>query len=256
LGCCWRIDAIRHSENTTRRTKGCGIAKIRSPILARRYRLPIEFPMHSHTQVLDCLKWRYSTKKFDPSRKIADEVWHTLEQSLVLCPSSFGLQPWRFIVVKDDAIRQQLLPSSWNQKQVVDASHLVVFTIPTKVDEKWVDRHLSRIVETRGVTSDSLAGLRKIILATLATPGFDAQQWATWQIYIALGAFLTAAAMLGIDACPMEGFVPAKYDEILGLPAAGYQSIVLATAGYRAADDKYAGFPKVRFHPSEVIESR
>lgn len=212
--------------------------------------------MTTSAEVLESLKWRYSTKKFDPTRKIADDTWHALEQSLVLCPSSFGLQPWRFIVVKDETLRQQMLPASWNQRQVVDASHLVVFSIPTKVDDKWVDRHLSRIVETRGVTNESLAGLRKMILSTISTPGFDPNQWATWQVYIALGSFLTAAAMLGVDACPMEGFIPAKYDELLGLPAAGYKSIVLATAGYRAADDKYASFPKVRFLTSEVIETR
>jgi nitroreductase len=209
----------------------------------------------SNDTLLTQLRWRYATKQFDPAQKISAEDWRTLEESLVLTPSSFGLQPWRFIVVTDQATKGKLVPASWGQHQVADASHVVVFAIKKNVGVNEVDRYLGRIAEVRGVTTESLNGFRDVLLGFLAQPAdkFSPDQWATKQVYIALGNFMTSAALLGLDTCPMEGIVPAQYDAILGLAEQGYQTVVVAAAGYRAAGDKYAALPKVRFAPEEVI---
>lgn len=206
------------------------------------------------TDALAALRWRYATKQFDPARTIPPDVWAVLEQALVLAPSSTGLQPWRFVVVTDPAVRKQLHPAAYNQPQILDCSHLVVFcgrTPPTAAD---ADRHIARTAEVRGVTAESLGGFAKMVKGAATRPPEQGSAWAARQVYIALGMFLTTAAVVGVDACPMEGFEPAKFDEILGLPAKGYGSVSLAAAGYRHPDDKYAGLPKVRFPTDEVVE--
>lgn len=209
----------------------------------------------THDTLLTQLRWRYATKQFDPSRKISSADWHTLEESLVLTPSSFGLQPWRFIVITDSATREKLVPISWGQRQVADASHLVVFAVRKDLGAGDVDRYINRIAEVRGVSADSLKGFRDMLLGFLGQPAekFNATAWAARQAYIALGQFMTSAALLGIDTCPMEGLEPEKYDEVLGLGAQGYQTVVACPAGYRAATDKYAALPKVRFEAKDVI---
>ena len=203
--------------------------------------------------VLRQLHWRYATKKFDPTRKIAAEDWRSLEQALVRSPSSFGLQPWKFFVVTDPDLKATLKTASWNQSQITDASHLVVFAIKKNLGAADVDRYLARIAEVRSVPLESLEGFKKMLLGSLSRPVEEVNAWATRQLYIALGFFLSAAAMLGIDACPMEGFQPEQYDAILGLTEMGYGATVLATAGYRAADDPYIKLPKVRFKPEDVV---
>ncbi|MBI4662493.1 MAG: NAD(P)H-dependent oxidoreductase [Verrucomicrobia bacterium] len=205
--------------------------------------------------LLNQLRWRYATKQFDPARKVSAADWKTLEETLVLTPSSFGLQPWRFIVVTDPARKEKLVPASWGQRQVADASHVVVFAIKKNLGSADVDRYLARIAEVRGVEVSSLNGFREVLTGFLAQPAdaFDANEWASRQVYIALGNFLTSAALLGIDTCPMEGIEPARYDEILGLAEQGYQTVVVAAAGYRATEDPYAALPKVRFASEEVI---
>lgn len=209
----------------------------------------------SPEQVLAQLQWRYAVKKFDPDQKIASDVWNVLEQSLVLSPSSFGLQPWKFFVVDNLELRQQLLEHSWNQSQVTEASHLVVLAIKKEMTDADVDRYVQDMSNTRNVPLEGLAGLTKMIKGFMANPskGFTTAEWATRQVYIVIGQFMTSAAMLGVDTCPMEGFNPAKYDEILGLSAMGYASVLVCPAGYRAADDKYAVMPKVRFPQSEIV---
>ncbi len=208
----------------------------------------------SPEQVLQQLNWRYATKKFDPAKKIPAEVWHNLENSLVLAPSSFGLQPWKFFVVNNPEIRQQLVEHSWGQTQVVDASHLVVLAIKKDLSEADVDYYIKYMSDVRQVPVDALQGLANVIKNFLNNPPVNLKEWAARQVYIALGQFMTAAAMLGIDTCPMEGFNPAKYDEILGLTEQGYSAVVVCPAGYRAADDKYAAMPKVRYPSEEVVQ--
>lgn len=206
-------------------------------------------------QLLTQLNWRYATKQFDAHRKISAETWAALEDSLVLTPSSFGLQPWKFLNITNPAAREQLVSVSWGQRQVADASHLVVFAVKRNFTEADIDTYLNRIVAVRGTSRDSLSGYRDMMVGNLITNRNDAgrKSWATNQTYIALGNFLTSAALLGIDACPLEGIEPAKYDEILGLEKQGLTTAVAAAAGYRALTDKYAAAKKVRFPKSEVL---
>jgi nitroreductase len=209
-------------------------------------------PVNNETIVRQ-LNWRYATKKFDPNRQIQAPDWKTLEQSLVLSPSSYGLQPWRFFVVENPQVRARLRAAAYNQSQITDASHLVVFARRKDFGVADIDRHLDRVAEVRNLPTESLEAYRKAMLGSVQRPQEQTDAWVSRQVYIALGNFLATAAALGIDACPMEGFDAAQFDQILDLPAQGYHAQVVATAGYRAEDDAYAKLPKVRYSPEDVI---
>jgi len=212
-------------------------------------------PFVSPESVLAQLRWRYAVKKFDPTRKIEPTTWAALEDSLVLAPSSYGLQPWKFVVVENSAIREQLLPHSWGQRQVVEASHLVVFAVNERMNPGEAERLVRRTSEVRGVPMESLEGLKGMMAGSLSRSSpAEVDTWMSRQIFIALGQFLATCAMIGVDACPMEGFIPTKYDEILGLPAKGFASRVVATVGYRSPEDKAATYAKVRYPKEELIE--
>lgn len=207
-------------------------------------------------QLLSALHWRYATKFFDASRKISAEIWTAIEHALILSPSSYGLQPYRFLVIADPKIRETLLPHSYNQRQVVDASHYVVFTARLNVTEEYVDRFMQRVGHIRGVPPQSLAGYRQAIIGDLikGPRGKIAHEWATRQAFIALGNLMTSAAMLGVDTCPMEGFSPAEYDRALGLQNSDFRAVVACALGYRADTDKYAALAKVRFEPGDLVQ--
>jgi nitroreductase len=206
-------------------------------------------------QLLAALNWRYATKKFDPAKKIPAATWAALEQSLILAPSSFGLQPWKFIVVDDPVVRQQLVAASRGQNQIVDAARMVVFTVHQDLGEADVTHFVQRIAQVRGVTVESLAPYHKIMVQSLAgaKAGGTLDAWQSRQVYIALGQFMASAALLGVDTCPMEGVNPAQYDAILGLAGTSFTTLCVCTAGYRATDDQYAAAPKVRFPAAEVV---
>ena len=206
-------------------------------------------------KLLEALNWRYATKKFDPAKKIPDDVWHALEQSLVLAPSSFGMQPWKFFIVRNPNIRQQLVEHSFNQEKVANASHLVVLAIKKDIGVDDVPHYIDRVSEVRNVPKEKLEGLSNLIEGYLNEPPFSLvpDKWSAKQVYLALGFFLHSAAMLGIDTCAMEGFVPAKYDEILGLSEQGYSAVVLCVAGYRSEEDEAASQAKVRYEKEEVV---
>ena len=209
----------------------------------------------SHETLLRQLRWRYATKKFDAARIIPESEWLALEETLVLTPSSYGLQPWKFVVVTNPQLREQLVPHSWGQRQVAEASHLVVFAIKQDLGLTEIERFVQRVADVRGVPVDTLAGFQRMMAKNLVPPpaGLHIDEWATRQVYIALGNFMTAAAMVGIDTCPMEGIQPQKYDEVLRLNELGYRTVVACPAGYRAPDDKSAAHPKVRFHRDDVV---
>jgi len=205
-------------------------------------------------QLLAQLNWRYATKQFDPDRKISAADWTTLGEALRLTPSSFGLQPWKFIVVTDPAVRAKLRPASWGQPQITEASHLVVLAAKNNFGETDIDAHLAHLANAQGSAVSALAPLRGAMAGAIQRMDEPTRNaWTRNQVYIALGNLLTSAALLGIDACPMEGFDRVQYDEILGLKAKGFSSAVVATLGYRAATDKYAGAPKVRFPKEQVF---
>jgi nitroreductase len=206
-------------------------------------------------QLVATQTWRYATKQFDASKIIPAPVWQALEDSLVLSPSSYGLQPWQFFVVTNPDLRAKLRPHSWNQSQITDASHLVVFAIPEKIDVPYMEKYLARIAEVRGVALESLGFYRDMMMADVIAGPRQAwiREWAARQVYIALGNFMTSAALLGIDTCPLEGLDPREYDAILDLPAKGFNTVVACAAGYRAPEDKYAALPKVRFEKSDLV---
>ncbi len=207
-------------------------------------------------QLLEALHWRYATKVFDAGRKIPAGVWAALEKTLVLTPSSYGLQPYHFLVAQDAATRAALLPHSWGQKQVVDCSHFVVFTARTEITEADVDKLIRRTVELRRLPAGALDAYRGMMLGDVVNGprGKSGHEWAARQCYIALGGLMTAAAMLGVDACPMEGLVPAEYDKILKLAGSGYKTVVACALGYRAPGDKYADLAKIRYTPAELLK--
>ncbi len=209
-------------------------------------------------KILSALEWRYACKVFDPSRKIPVDQWAALERSLVLTPSSFGLQPWKFLVIQDAALREALVAPAWNQRQVADCSHLVVMATLKSMPESHIDANIQRMIEVRGGTPEALLGFRNMVAGFRQNGEREGwlRDWAKQQAYIALGQLMLAAALLEIDTCPMEGFVPEQFDEVLGLTGGPYSSAVLCPAGFRSADDKYAVLPKVRFEAEQVIEHR
>lgn len=212
----------------------------------------------SPADLLARLQWRYATKQFDPALRIDPQAWQALEEALVLAPSSFGLQPWKFVIVEDKVLRQQLRAASWNQSQITDADKLVVFLGLRTLTVADVDRFLTRQSEVRGTPVESLAGYRKMLVNFVAH-GWAAKDLAGWnarQVYLALGQFMTAAAMLGVDTCPMEGIDMAAYDRLLGLDGTPFTTLCACTAGHRLATDKYAVAAKVRYPQEQVIERR
>jgi nitroreductase len=207
-------------------------------------------------ELLKALEWRYATKVFDATKKIPTDVWQTLERALVLTPTSYGLQPYKFLVINNPAKRAELLPHSWGQKQVVDASHFVVFTARTEMKEADVDRFIKRTTDVRKLPEGAFNPYRDMMIGDVVNGprGKIAHEWATRQTYIALGNLMTCAAILGVDACPMEGIVPAEYDKILNLNGSGYATVVACALGYRSPDDKYAKLTKVRYEAKDIIQ--
>lgn len=207
-----------------------------------------------NSKLIENLNWRYAVKKFDPSKKISAPDWKTLEEALVLTPSSFGLQPWKFVVVTKQEVKDKLVEFSWGQKQPADCSHMIVMTVLKTINEQYVDHFLERQLEIRGGEKASLEGFKKMLMGTVVNGKMNIPEWGKNQAYIALGNLMTVASLLGIDACPMEGINPAKYDEVLGLTESNFKTVVACPVGYRAGDDKYAGVKKVRFKNQDVIQ--
>ena len=208
----------------------------------------------STENLLSALRWRYATKKFDASRKIPDATWDAIEESLVLTPSSFGLQPWKFLVIRNPGVRSMLAGESWNQPQVTEASHFIVLTARTDLNASDIDAWMDRMMEIQGCTFEAVAPLKGMIVGFAERMSHaERHAWNARQAYIALGQLMTSAAVLGIDACPMEGISTAGYDHILGLEGTGYATAVACALGYRSADDKYAAMPKARFSEETLI---
>ncbi len=212
-------------------------------------------PTLDGASLLRVLNARYATKKFDSARKIDDATWNTLEEALLLSPSSYGLQPWKFVVITDPQWKEELAPHAWNQPQITSCSHLVVFCARRELDGDDVQHLMNATAEKRGIAATDLHGYASMIGSAISnlSPD-DLLNWNKRQVYLALDQFLLSCALLGVDACPMEGFSNAKFDEVLGLT--DVMATVIATAGYRAQDDKYADLAKVRYERDEVIERR
>lgn len=206
-------------------------------------------------EILEALNWRYATKRFDPSRPIPEQDWAALRQALVLSASSYGLQPYRFILPEEPGLRERLREAARGQAQVTEASRLVIFAARDTLTIRDVEDYVRRLEETRGLPAGALAGLRNTVAGDLVEGprAAIAGHWAARQAYIALGNLLASAALMRIDACPMEGFSPARFDELLGLGGSGFHTVCMCALGYRSPEDAFAGARKFRFPAEELF---
>jgi nitroreductase len=203
--------------------------------------------------LIDKLNWRYATKKFDDTKKLTDEQLNALLDAVQLAPSSAGLQAYRIIVVENPEVKAQLREAARGQQQLTAASHIIVFAAETNLDSTYIKNYIDRIAITRGIDRANLEAFETNITNNVNRMTEDVKiVWNHKQAYIALGVLLSAAADLGIDACPMEGFEAGRFDEILGLRALGLTTSVIAPIGFRAADDALAAAAKVR-RPKEEL---
>ncbi len=205
--------------------------------------------------VMESLHWRYAVKQFSTDI-INDNQVQALLTATRLSASSFGLQPYRLLVVKSAGIRQQLLEYSMGQDKVVNASQLIVFAAQTNLDDKTVHAYIDKVSKVRGIPLEQLHDLTEQIKTALATKTQPQKiTWAKNQTYLALGTFLTCAAIMEIDACPMEGFNAEGYDNVLGLADKALTTTVICPIGKRHEDDPYASIQKVRFNAEEMIQT-
>ncbi|MFT6361135.1 MAG: nitroreductase/dihydropteridine reductase [Candidatus Paceibacteria bacterium] len=207
--------------------------------------------------LLHKLEWRYATKKFDSEKKVPEEEVTELLKAMNLTASSYGLQPFEFVVVKNQDIQDQLLPVSWNQSQLSDASHVIVIAAKTNMTADYIQDYIQRIADVRKVNLEDLEGYKQMMIGGPGTWSEDQViLWSQKQCYTVLGTLLLAAADLKIDACPMEGFQPDAYDEILGLKEQGLHATLVIPIGYRSAEDSTQHDAKSRRHLDDIIELR
>ncbi|OBQ55911.1 NAD(P)H-dependent oxidoreductase [Tamlana sp. s12] len=200
------------------------------------------------------LQWRYATKKFNTEKKLSEEKLNLIKQAFNLTATSYGLQTIKLVVVKNQETRQSLVKASFNQKQVVDASHLLVICVQTDITSTDIDNYYKNIKGIRQTSETILKPYREDLVNMMSNKTIDQRlQWSANQAYIALGNLMTVCAMEGIDSCPMEGFIPQEYDRILDLEKQGLKSVLLLPIGYRADDDMFSTFKKVRRPLSEAI---
>lgn len=206
--------------------------------------------------IIDDLNWRYATKKYDSEKRISPADFEIICQSLRLVPSSYGLQPLKYIVVNDKSKREKLLPLAYNQPQITDASHLIVICSYRNISPKIVGDHLSLMSETRNIPLEDLSKFGENMNASFEK--FSAEELCEWtakQAYISLGHIMHTCANLRIDATPMEGFNKSSFDETLNLVSKNLQSVLLLAVGYRSPEDNLARLAKVRKSTEDLFET-
>jgi nitroreductase len=204
--------------------------------------------------VINNLKWRYATKQMNGQKVPAEKLEKILE-AIQLAPTSIGLQPFTVLVIGDAEMRAKIAPAIYNQPQITQGSHVLVFAAWKEFPSENVDKYLNQIATVRGIPIESLDGMKKMITGAIA--GKTAEQLLNWnsrQAYIALGTGLVAAAEEEVDATPMEGFDPDALDAALGLSEKGLRSTVILTLGYRDAEKDYLSkAAKVRRNSGELF---
>jgi len=204
--------------------------------------------------IINSLEWRYATKKFDPSKKLSNQQIETLKKAFNLTPTSFGLQPIKMIVISNKELQEKFVEHSYYQRQVADASHLLVLCIENDTTTENINAYFDLEKETRNTSEEVISDFRKQLIGMYKTKSLeDIQLSAKYQIYIALGNLMTVCAVEKIDACPMEGFIPENVDELLNLSKLNLKSVLLLPVGFRAEDDIMNGMQKVRKPLSETI---
>lgn len=208
-------------------------------------------------KLIEDLNWRYATKKFDPTKKITDEDFEIIKEALRLVPSSYGLQPLKYLLIEDSNLRKLLREKSFNQSQITDASHLLIICSESEITEEFIDNYIATIAQIRAVSVDSISGFGSYMKKEILS--MEKQKMTEWnakQAYIALGHLLHTCASLRIDATPMEGFQKDAYDEILSLKKQGLQSVLVCPMGYRAEEDTNQFLKKVRRKQESLFEFR
>ena len=209
-----------------------------------------------NNKIIADLNWRYATKKFNPEMKISSEDFDTICESLRLVPSSYGLQPVKYIVVNDKSMREKLLPLAYNQPQITDASHLIVICSYPNISPKIVAEHLTLMSEVRSIPLEDLSKFGENMNASFAKLSAEELcEWTAKQAYISLGHIMHTCANLRIDATPMEGFNKTSFDEVLNLASKNLQSVLLLAVGYRSPEDNLARMAKVRKSTEVLFET-
>ncbi len=206
--------------------------------------------------LIENLKWRYATKRFDSNKKLNSANLELLKESVRLSASSYGLQLYKVLIIEDEKMKALLKDASWGQAQITEASHIFVFCNYSKVTSQQIDEYLQLKASIQNLKTDDLKAYGDFMKNTLL--GMAEEQMNNWtakQCYIALGNLLAASADLKIDACPMEGFEPEKYNKILGLKDKGLNAAVIAAVGYRSQDDQTQFAAKVRKPLEELFET-
>jgi len=204
---------------------------------------------------IDDLNWRYAVKQFDASKEVSEEDLQKLIDAVQLSASSYGLQPYKILVIKDQAVKEKLKAAGYNQSQFSDATAVFVFAHQTDFDVELIDSYIELSERIKELETGTLAGYANLMKnALLNLPQEAKAGWTSRQAYIALGNLLSAAAAHKIDACPMEGFEAAAFDEILGLTEQNLHAVVVAAVGYRSAEDETQHAPKVRRPQEELFE--
>jgi len=197
--------------------------------------------------IIESLNWRYATKKFDSNRKLSKNQVNTLKNAFNLTASSYGLQPIKLIVISNQEIKNNLLESSLNQQQVIQCSHLLVICVETDIDESYIELYFKRVVDIRKTSPKVLESFKNSIINEFNDmSNTSIINWSINQAYLALGNLMTVCSVEEIDSCPMEGFLPEKYDEILDLKTKNLKSVLVMPVGYRSVDDQFSSFKKVR----------
>lgn len=207
--------------------------------------------------IISSLEWRYATKQFDSSRKITQEDLLTLQKSIQLTATSYGLQLYKVFLVEDPKIREQLKPLSWNQTQVTDASHYLVFASRIDVNQKDIDSLIDLKSKHTQMPKEALEGYGAFMTQKVVEEKSSQEQyeWTSKQAYIALGNLLMACASLEIDACPMEGIDPKAYDNILKINEQGFKADFAVAVGYRSQEDQTQYITKVRRPMEELFQT-
>lgn len=199
------------------------------------------------------MDWRYAVREFS-SEKLDDQVVKGLIDATRKSASSYGLQPYRMVLVESEAVRKDLLPFSFGQQKVVDSSHLLVLAADSEIGDRTVERYVSLYLRERQVAYEDIAGYAEHMKRALAAKSpLEKAQWAHQQAYIALGTLLTVAAHEGIDCCPMTGFDRDAYNQVLGLSSRGLESVAIVALGQRSGQDRSADLPKVRIDYEDFV---
>lgn len=204
--------------------------------------------------IIEQLKWRYATKKFDSTKILSEEKLSILKESFNLTATSYGLQPLKMVVIGNPELKKKLVPMTMEQEQVNNASHVLVLCTETEMNSKYIKEYFNLVEETRKTSREILDPFEGFLIDEFSEKSkITIENWMAKQAYLALGNLLTVCALEDIDSCPIEGFDPEKYDELLGLTKMGLQSVLVLAIGYRAEDDFFSGLEKVRRGVNEVI---